>query len=35
MARAESKMIIGYLPIEERHFPALFCLNGSGSRMGL
>ena len=26
MARAESKMIMGYLPIEERHFPALFSL---------
>ena len=26
MARAESKMIMGYLPIEERHYPALFSL---------
>jgi hypothetical protein len=26
MARAESKMIMGYLPIEERHFPALLSL---------
>lgn len=24
MARAESKMVMGYLPIEERHYPALF-----------
>jgi hypothetical protein len=26
MARAESKMIMGYLPIEERHYPALLSL---------
>jgi hypothetical protein len=26
MARAESKMIMGYLPLEERHYPALFSL---------
>jgi hypothetical protein len=26
MARAESKMIMGYLPIEERHHPALLSL---------
>ena len=26
MARAESKMIMGYLPIEEHHFPALLSL---------
>ena len=26
MARPESKMIMGYLPIEERHFPALLSL---------
>jgi 16S rRNA G966 N2-methylase RsmD len=26
MARAESKIIMGYLPIEERHFLALFSL---------
>ena len=26
MARAESKMIMGYLPIEERHYQALLSL---------
>jgi hypothetical protein len=26
MARAESKIIMGYLPVEARHFPALFSL---------
>ncbi len=26
MARAESKMVMGYLPIEERHYPALISL---------
>jgi len=26
MARAESKMVMGYLPIEERHYPALLSL---------
>jgi len=26
MARAESKMIMGYLPIEERHYPPLLSL---------
>jgi hypothetical protein len=26
MARAESKMIMGYLSIEERHYPALLSL---------
>jgi hypothetical protein len=26
MARAESKMVMGYLPIEERHYPALLPL---------
>ncbi len=26
MARAESKMIMGYLPIEERHYPSLLSL---------
>jgi hypothetical protein len=26
MARAESKMIMGYLPIEDCHYPALLAL---------
>jgi hypothetical protein len=26
MARAESKMIMGYLPIEQRHYPTLLSL---------